>query len=274
MRWPTPGAMLGAMLVLAAAPARSEPFRDSDGRLELTDCATATAWRGSAAAARARDAHPVLFAAYDCAREGEREEALALQALADALPRDTRLFGTDGDLVRVRIALALGERERAASLLRTTSQTLLQNWPRIEDPMSVMYLAHGMQRLNGDLALDLREREPAHAVAHQLLAARAYDLPQVGTPGMGAVARGSALEIAVKAGLAEPMIAASDAILARPSTELSTRETRGITLVALALFDLQHRDEARDLATRLKASGHPEAVANADRVLAHIARSH
>jgi len=57
-----------------------------------------------------------------------------LQALADALPRDDYLFGTDGNTTRVRIALALGDLDRAAVLLRTTSQTMLDNWSKLDDP--------------------------------------------------------------------------------------------------------------------------------------------
>jgi len=93
--------------LLAAGISQAEPFRDSDGWLTLKNCDVAKAWRASAAPARQRDSTRLLRAALVCAKSGEREEAKALQALADAFPRDDYLFGTDGNIMRVYIALAV-----------------------------------------------------------------------------------------------------------------------------------------------------------------------
>ena len=258
--------------LLTAGIANAESFRDSDGLLELENCELAKSWRASASLPQRGDSTRLLSAAYACAKSGEREDAKALQALADALPRDDYLFGTDGNITRVRIALALGELDLAAELLRSTSETMLDNWSKLEDPMSVMFVAHAMQSLNDELAAQLRTSDPARAVVHQLLAARAHDLPDVGTPSRAALCRKVALEIAIKAKLAEPLIATSSAILARPASELTPSEAQGITIAALALIDLQRTDDALGLVRRLKATGLPDAVRDADRVILHIER--
>ncbi len=214
--------------LLAAGVAKAdEPFRDSDGRLELKDCGVAKAWRASAPLPQKGDQSPLLYAAYACAQAGERKEANALQALADALPHYNFLFGTDGDTTRVSIALALGDLDGAAKLLRSSSETMLDNWSKLEDPMRAMYAAHAMQRLNNEVGMKLRTTDPARAVVHQLLSARANDLPDLGIPFEAALSRNIALEIAIEAKLAEPLIAASSAILARPASELTPRHAQG-----------------------------------------------
>lgn len=73
---------------------------------------------------------------------------------------------------------------------------------------------------------------------HQLLAARSHDLPDLGTLRKAVLFRKIALEIVIKAKLAEQMIATSSAILARPAGALLS-EAQGITIAALALVDLQ-----------------------------------
>jgi hypothetical protein len=259
-------------LLLAVVIVQAAPFRDADGFLELENCEVAKAWRASASAPQQGDMNRLLFAAYACAKSGERKEAKALQTLADALPREDFLFGTDGNHTRVRIALALGELDRAAELMRSTSETLLDNWSKLDDPMSVMFVAHAMQRLNDDIATQLRSSDPARSVVHQLLAARAYDLPDLGSPSMSALYRNVALETAIKANLPEPMIAACSAILTRPARELSPREAQRITIAALALIDLKRTDDALALAQSLKATGQPEAVRDAENVIFHIER--
>ena len=258
--------------LLAVGIAQAEQFRDSDGRLALENCELAKTWRASAAPTMQGDSTRLLRAAFTCAKSGEREEAKALQALADVLPRDDYLFGTDGNITRVRIALALGELDKAAELLRSTSETMLDSWSKLEDPMSVMFVAHAMQSLNDEVAVQLRTSDPARAVVNQLLAARAHDLPDVGTPSRAALYRKVALEIAIKAKLAEPLIATSSAILARPASDLTPSEAQGITIAALALIDLKRTDDALDLAKHLKATGQPDAVRNAERVILHIER--
>ncbi len=259
--------------LLAAGVAKAdEPFRDSDGGLELKDCGVAKAWRASAPLPRQGDQTRLLYAAYACAKSGEREEAHALQALADALPRNDFLFGTDGDTTRVSIALSLGDLDGAAKLLRSTSEILLDNWSKLEDPMSVMYAAHAMQRLNEDVGMKLRTSDPAGAVVHQLLAARAYDLPDIGMPFQAALCRNVALEIAIEVKLAEPLIAASSAILARPASELTPGQAQGISIAALELLEQKRTEDALALAKRLKATGQADAVRHADQVLRHIER--
>ena len=248
----------------------AEPFRYSDGWLALKNCDVAKAWRASAAPATQRDSTRLLRAALVCAKSGERNEAKALQALADALRRDDYLFGTDGNITRVRIALALGELDLAAELLRSTSETMLDNWSKLEDPMSVIYVAHAMQGLNDDVARQLQSSDPARAVVHHLLAARAHDLPVLGMPSIATRYRRLALTVAINAKLAEPLIAASSAILARPASELRQSELQGITIAALTLIDLKRNDDAVALVKRLKATGQPDAVRDADQLLLHI----
>jgi len=89
---------------------------------------------------------------------------------------------------------------------------------------------------------------------------------------MAALYRNVALDIAIKANLAEQMIATSSAILARPAGELTPSEAHRITIAALALMDLQRTNDALALAKRLKASGQPDAVRDAEGVILHIER--
>lgn len=259
------------LLVGASGLVQAEPFRDDAGRLEMEDCGAAKAWRASAASVRDEDAYPLLQAAYACVGSGDLEEAKPLRSLADALRRDASDFGAS-DLMRVRIALALDEVDRAAILLRTTSETVLDDWSQVDDPLSLMHIAHAIQRLNDDVATSLRERDAARAVVHWLLAARAYDLPEVGAPAQAALDRSVALELAMEAKLAEPLIAASNAILDSSDGDLSPRMAAGVALAATVLVDQNRSDDALALARRLKATGQPDAVRNAENVIQHVER--
>lgn len=254
-----PCLMLVACVLSTAAVA--EPFRDSDGYLDVPDCEAGRAWRTAGGKAIANDDNRLLNAAYDCAKTGDTAEAMALQALADQLPRDPFLFGTGGNNTRVRIALALGDIDQASALMRSTSETLLEKWSTIDDPMSVMYAAHGMQSLNNEIAMAFRDRGNAEgAVAHDLLAARAHDLPDMGLPAMAAVYRNAALETALESGDGALLVAACHAILARPGDALTAHEALNVARAIDQLVELERVDDALDLALRLKATGQPDAV--------------
>ena len=69
-----------------------------------------------------------------------------------------------------------------------------------------------------------------------------------------------------------PLIAASSAILARPASELTPREAQGVTIATLELLEQTRTDDALALAKRLKATGQPDAVCGAERVILDIER--
>jgi hypothetical protein len=257
-----------------STPALGEPFRDGDGDLDVPDCDAGRAWRAGGGKARAGDGTVLLYAAYSCASAGDAAEAEALQALADRLPRDDDLFGLGGNHIRARIALTLGDVGRASALMRSGSEILLDRWPTIEDPMAVMHVAHAMQTLNQQIATTRRERgDAAGAVAHQLLAARAHDLPNMGVPEMAALYRNVALETALASADGALLVVACDAVLARPGDELTAREAARITLAIHRLAELERVDEARDLARRLEATGQPDAVRSAQALIHVLERS-
>jgi hypothetical protein len=262
--------LIACLLTTAAV---GEPFRDSDGHLEVSDCDTGKAWRAAGGQARAGDNVVLLYAAYACARAGEEAEAKALQALADQLPRGDELFGVDGNPIRARIALTLGDVDRASALMRSTSEILLDQWSTIADPMSVMYLAHAMQTLNNQIATTLRDRgDAAGAVTHQLLAARAHDLPDMGLPEMAALYRNVALETALTSADGALLVVACNAILARPGDALTAREAARIAIAINRLAELGRVDDALDLARRLEATGQADAVRSGQALIAFLER--
>lgn len=266
MKWPL-------ILLLLSASLQAAPFRDDEGWLQLDDCQAAKTWRASGEKPQPMDATRLLNAAYLCARDGQRDEALALQAMVKALPNQEILFGVNTNFSgKARIALALGETTQASQLLRSSSERLLDHWNELEDPLRYMHLAHAMQRLNDEIASTLRATDPSASATHQLLSARAFDLAEVGEPMSADLHFTLALVIAGE--VKEPTLLSlvSNSVLDHKTSALTRQQITGIASAITQLSELGSKRDALALAKRLRASGSPEAIHHAEPLIKHLER--
>lgn len=261
------------ILLVLSASLQAASFRDDEGWLQLDDCQAAKAWRASGEKAQTMDATRLLNAAYLCAKDGQRDEALALQMMVEALPNQEILFGVNTNFSgKAKISLALGETTQASQVLRTSSERLLDHWNELEDPLRYMHLAQAMQRLNDKLASALRATDPSAAATHQLLSARAFDLAEVGEPVSAALHYTLALTIAAESKDPKLLAFASNTVLDHHADALALQHITGISSAISQLSELGRKTDALALAKRLRASGSPEAIHHAEPLIKDLER--
>jgi hypothetical protein len=264
--------MCFGLALLNSAAHAAAPYRDSDGWLELPDCASAGTWRASGDKPTSGDAGALLNAAWHCAKAGQSEESRVLWAMADALPASDYLFGMGLNGVRTRIALQLGEVGQASALMRHTSRAIFEQGATLEDPTEILPIAPALQDLNVRIAQELRASDPARAVEHQLLAARAHEFLDLGLPAMADLCRQVALEIAMESGHAELVTTAGAAILAVAADRLTARDAARLAAAVDRQLSLGDQAAAIKLVRRMRDHGNPDVARTGERFLGVLHR--
>lgn len=274
--------LLTACLVFATAPlypafaAAGGDFRNSDGKLDLPDCASAQAWMKTVKGRVASDDQVrIVMSAYLCAKSGKAEAARRLLELADSAPTrpDRDLFF---EAQRIKVLLALGEHEQAGQPLRALSRETLTTLGKNPTDDQLQLVASVLQRLNNDMALQQRATQPAIAIEHQLYAADAHE--QAGDLGlieMASLYQLVALEIALESRLLDASIDISRRIFALHARHpgLSTHfEARTVAQTVSLLLDAGRETDALALTKELMATGWPDAEQYAKPLLHHLER--
>lgn len=275
--------LLIACLVFMTAPlhpafaAAGRDFRNSDGNLDLPDCASAQAWMKTVNGRVASDDQlRIVMSAYLCAKSGEAQSARRLLDLADSAPTlpDRDLFG---EAQRIKVLLALGENEQAGKPLREVSRETLAALRKHPADAELQLIASVLQRLNDQLAAHLRAVQPAMAIEHQMYAADAHELAgEFGLIDMASLYHLVALEIALESRLLDASIEISRrvfALHARHPTLSNRAEAHTVAYAVSLLLDAGRETDALALTRELMATGWPDAEKYAKPFLHHLERA-
>lgn len=251
------------VLATCAAQATAGDFRDGEGTLDLPDCASAKAWVSTVSGdASADDQAQILYGAQHCAKAGDAATARRLLALADTVPTASGPYFPHIDVQRVRVLLALGDRDPAAELMRACSRQAIERLRNAKGDEIWSLNVQSLQGLNEELARQLRASQPALAIEHQLYAADAFEFGgELGMPQMAGLNRRVALEIAFEAKLAEEALQGARGLVAfhQRQPDLSRAGAARIAASAVSLLiDAGRKADALALAQDIHATGWPD----------------